>query len=42
LDGEGGVFQEAEVFHQHGIIEVDQDTGTLAFLGLENRAQKAG
>ena len=36
LHGQGGVFEEGEVFHLGGIIEVDQDAGFFAFFWLEN------
>jgi len=36
LHGQGWVFEEGEIFHLGGIIEVDQDAGFFAFFGLEN------
>jgi hypothetical protein len=36
LYGQGWVFEEGEIFHLGGIIEVDQDAGFFAFFWLEN------
>ena len=36
LHGQGWVFEEGEIFHLGGIIEVDQDAGFFAFFWLEN------
>ena len=36
LHGQRWVFEEGEIFHLGGIIEVDQDTSFFAFFWLEN------
>ena len=41
LDGEGGVFEKGEVLHLRGVVEVNQDAGTLPLLGLEDGLKKA-
>ena len=40
LDGEGWVFEEGKVLHLGGVVQIDQDTGLFAFLGLKNGLEK--